>query len=152
GSGVAVGGGIACVVEKAGTGAWEMARVGGDGAGDVGVYSGGASLGQGGGTIFAPICAEVLNVSIVDVPGVHGDTAPVPHGGGAFASRGTVVGGNAVLLAARTLREKVLNRAAGLLEVSRDDLVMEGGRVTVRGVPARALTFRDLADASYPTR
>ena len=152
GRGVAVGVGIACVVEKAGTGPWEMARVEVDASGHVVAYSGVASLGQGVETVFAQICAEVLNVSVDDVTVVHGDTALVPYGGGAFASRGTVVGGNAVLLAARTLRDKLLDRAAGLLEVSRDDLVLEGRRVAVRGVPARALTFRDLADASTPTR
>jgi aerobic carbon-monoxide dehydrogenase large subunit len=63
-----------------------------------------------------------------------------------------VVGGNAVFLAARTLRDKLLDRAAGLLEAPRDDLLLEGRRITVRGVPARALTFRDLAAASAPTR
>ncbi len=152
GRGEAVGIGIACVVEKAGLGPWEMARVEIDGSGHVVVYTGTASLGQGVETVFAQICAEVLNLSIDDVTVVHGDTALVPYGGGAFASRGTVVGGNAVLLAARALRDKVLDRAAGLLEAPRDDLVLEGRRVAVRGVPARALTFRDLAAASAPTR
>jgi aerobic carbon-monoxide dehydrogenase large subunit len=148
----AVGIGIGCVVEKAGLGPWEMARVEVDGSGHVVVYTGTASLGQGVETVFAQICAEVLNLSIDDVTVLHGDTALVPYGGGAFASRGTVVGGNAVLLAARALRDKLLDRAASLLEAPRGDLVLEGRRVTVRGVPARVLTFRDLAAASAPTR
>jgi carbon-monoxide dehydrogenase large subunit len=144
--------GLACVLEKSGLGPWEMARVEIDGAGGVAVYSGLASLGQGVETVLAQICADVLNLAVDDVTVVHGDTALVPYGGGAFASRGAVVGGSAVLLAAQAVREKLLDCAARLLEAPRGDLVLERRRVAVAGVPARALTFKDLAAAAAPTR
>ncbi len=144
--------GVACVLEKAGLGPWEMARVEIDGSGYVAVYSGGASLGQGLETSLAQICAEVLNLSADDVTVIHGDTALIPYGGGAFASRGAVMAGNAALVAAQAVREKILDCAARSLEVPREDLVLEHRRVSVRGVPARALTFKELAAAAAPTR
>jgi len=144
--------GIACVVEKAGLGPWEMARVEIDGTGHVAVYSGLASLGQGVETTLAQICAEVLNVSVDDVTVFHGDTATVPYGGGAFASRGAAVGGSAVLLASRAVKDKLLDCAARTLEAARGDLVVEGRRVAVRGAPARGRTFKELAAASGPTQ
>jgi aerobic carbon-monoxide dehydrogenase large subunit len=144
--------GIACVVEKAGLGPWEMARVEIDGSGHAVVYSGLASLGQGIETTLAQICAEELNLSVDDFTVVHGDTAAVPFGGGAFASRGAAVGGSAVLLASRATKDKIFDCAARRLEAAPGDLAMEGSRVFVRGVPSRGLTFKELAAASLPTQ
>lgn len=147
-----IGIGLACVVEKAGLGPWEMARVEIDSSGYAVVYSGVASLGQGLETALAQICADALTLSPDDITVIHGDTALVPYGGGAFASRGAAVGGSAVLIAARAVKDKLLDLAARLLEASRDDLVLDRGRVAVRGAPARTLTFKELAAASSPTR
>ncbi len=147
-----IGIGIGCVLEKAGLGPWEVARVEIDGSGHVVVYSGLTSLGQGIETTLAQICAEELSVSVDDVSVVHGDTAVVPFGGGTFASRGAAVGGSAVLLAARAVKDKLLDCAARNLEASRGDLVVDGRRVFVRGVPSRGLTFSELAATSAPTQ
>jgi CO/xanthine dehydrogenase Mo-binding subunit len=146
-----IGIGVACVLEKSGLGPWEMARVEIDASGSVVVYTGLASLGQGVETILAQICAEVLLVPLGEITVVHGDTDRIPYGNGAFASRGAVAGGGAVLLAARALKEKIIDCAARLHEVSPDDLVLGSGFISVRGVPWRSLTFRELAAASSPT-
>lgn len=144
--------GLACVVEKAGPGPWEMARVELDGGGRAVVYSGAASLGQGLETVLAQICAQELGLSIDDVAVVHGDTAVVPDGIGAWGSRATVVAGSAVLVATRELKERLLERAAGRLEAAREDLVIEDRRVWVRGAPWRSLTFKDLTVPSNRAR
>jgi aerobic carbon-monoxide dehydrogenase large subunit len=148
GRGRYVGVGLACVLEKAGLGPWETARVEIQPSGHTVVYTGLASLGQGVETVLAQICADELHLTPDDITVVHGDTAVIPDGVGAFASRGTTVGGTAVLLASRRLKAKLYDLAAGLLEVSRTDLVFERQRVSVRGAPARGLTFRDLAAAA----
>src|SRR3989442_3144983 len=142
-----VGIGVASIVEKSGLGPWETARVEIDRAGRLVVYSGVTSVGQGMETTLAQICAEELGQALDDITVVHGDTALVPEGVGAFASRGTVVGGTAVLFAARTVKEKLLDVAARRLEASPADLILTPGRVTVRGSPARSLTFADLVTA-----
>ena len=145
-----VGIGLGCFVEKAGLGPWETARVEVDESGQVVVYSGLASVGQGMETALAQICAQVLGIRFEDVTVVHGDTARVPFGVSGFASRGTVVGGCAVFEATRKVKARMLDLAGRLLEAGRDDLVVEGGRVFVLGVPGRALTFKDLARAAGP--
>ena len=140
-----VGIGLACLVEKAGPGPWETARVEVDVRGRVFVYSGATSLGQGIETVLAQICAQELALSIDDVTVIHGDTAMVPRGIGSWGSRATVVGGSAVLLASREVKDKLLDRAAQRLEAAPRDLIVERRQVRVRGVPGRALTFKELA-------
>jgi carbon-monoxide dehydrogenase large subunit len=144
--------GIAYVVEKSGLGPWESARVTVDPSGSVTVVSGVPSVGQGVETIFAQICADVLNVRYEDVTVRYGDTDQLPDGFGAFASRGTVMGGNAVVQAAERVREKVLAVAAHELEVHPRDLELRDGRVYVKGVPDRSLSLREVAKAATVTR
>ncbi len=143
-----IGVGVACFVEKAGPGPWELARVELNGHGRAVVYSGAASVGQGIETVLAQICAEELGLAFDDVTVIHGDTAVVPDGIGAWGSRATAVGGSAVLFAAREVKGKLLDLAAGHLEAARDDLVIENGRVWVRGSPKRNITFKELAAAT----
>jgi carbon-monoxide dehydrogenase large subunit len=142
--------GVASAVEKAGLGPWEYARVEVDATGHVVVYSGVTSVGQGIATALAQVTAEELDVAPDAVTVVHGDSAQVPFGVGAFASRGASVALPAALEAARKVRAKLLSVAAWLLEVHEGDLVLEGGAVHVRGVPDRAVSFRKLARAAVP--
>src|SRR5439155_26491003 len=97
-----VGIGVASSVEKSGLGPWETARVEIDRAGRLVVYSGVTSVGQGMETTLAQNCAEELGQGADDITVVHGSPALVQEGVGALASRGTVVGGNAAVFAART--------------------------------------------------
>jgi carbon-monoxide dehydrogenase large subunit len=148
--GRAVGIGVGCLVEKAGLGPWEYARVEVDATGHVVVYSGIASVGQGIETTLAQVCADELNVPAESITVVHGDSARVPFGVGGFASRGASVALPAALEAARKVRAKMFLIAAGLLEAAPGDLVLAGAAVHVRGVPDRRVTFRELARAAVP--
>src|SRR5499427_10188013 len=138
------------MVEKAGLGPWEYARVEIDATGHVVVYSGVASVGQGIETTLAQVCADQLNVAPESITVVHGDSARVPFGVGGFASRGASVALPAALEAARKVRAKMLRVASGLLEVATEDLMLDGGAVHVRGMPDRKATFRELARAAVP--
>ncbi|MBI2203294.1 MAG: xanthine dehydrogenase family protein molybdopterin-binding subunit [Candidatus Rokubacteria bacterium] len=145
-----VGIGIGCVVEKAGLGPWEYARAEVDATGHVVLYSGVASVGQGIETTLAQVAAAELGVSVDDITVVHGDSASVPYGVGGFASRGASVALPAALYAARKLRDKIVRVAAMLLEAAPEDLVIDGRRVAVRGMPDRSVAFRDVARAAIP--
>ncbi|HKY50483.1 MAG TPA: xanthine dehydrogenase family protein molybdopterin-binding subunit, partial [Candidatus Limnocylindria bacterium] len=145
-----VGLGVACLVEKAGLGPYEYARVEVDATGHVVVYSGIASVGQGIETTLAQVVADELGVTPEAISVVHGDSARVPFGVGGFASRGAAVALPAALEASRKVRAKLVKLAARLLEAAPDDLVVERGAVHVRGVPDKALTFRELARRSVP--
>jgi aerobic carbon-monoxide dehydrogenase large subunit len=145
-----VGIGVGCLVEKAGLGPWEYARVEVDATGHVVVYSGIAAVGQGIDTTLAQVCADELNVSPESITVVHGDSARVPFGVGGFASRGAAVALPAAVMASIKVRDKMLRVAEGLLEAAAADLVLEDGAVHVRGVPDRKVTFRTLARAALP--
>src|SRR2546430_8808099 len=145
-----VGIGVGCVLEKAGLGPWEYARVEVDATGHVSVYSGVAAVGQGIATTLAQVAADELGVAPERITVVHGDSARVPFGVGGFASRGASVALPAAQEAARKVRAKILRVAATLLEAAVDDLVLGDGRVHVRGVPDRTVTFPELARAALP--
>ena len=145
-----VGIGVGCVLEKAGLGPWEYARVEVDATGHVVVYSGVAAVGQGIETTLAQVVADELGVAAEGITVVHGDSGQVPFGVGGFASRGAAVALPAALEAARKVRAKVVRVAAALLEAHVDDLVVADGAVHVRGMPNRAVAFRELARAAVP--
>lgn len=98
------------------------------------VHVGVGSVGQGVATVLAQIAAETLDVPFSRVAVHHHDTATTPEGFGTFASRTTVMAGNAVALAAHDLR----HRAAAALHVDADDLDLDAvrselSRLGVRG-------------------
>ncbi|HZN50521.1 MAG TPA: molybdopterin cofactor-binding domain-containing protein, partial [Methylomirabilota bacterium] len=88
---------------------------------------------------------DALSVPMDSVTVVPGDTTGVSHGVGAFASRVAVLASASAVRAAGEVRAKALAVAAGQLEAAPADLVLEEGRITVRGVPDRALTLGQIA-------
>jgi carbon-monoxide dehydrogenase large subunit len=104
--GETVGVGVAAGVELGAIGPFEDAWVHVDPDGTVVVRCGVASLGQGVETVLAQIAADELGVELERVVVRHHDTDEVASGFGSYASRSTVVAGNAVALAARALRER----------------------------------------------
>jgi carbon-monoxide dehydrogenase large subunit len=85
--------------------------------------------GQGSDTGIAQLIADTLGLPFEHVRLVAGDTAVTPVGGGTWASRGLVVGGEAALQAANALRERVLAIAAALLKISPERLELSGSSV-----------------------
>jgi putative selenate reductase molybdopterin-binding subunit len=83
------------------------------------MLSGGADLGTGLDTITAKAAAEILGLDMEDVEVISGDTDVTPFDKGAYASSGTYFSGNAALIAAQDLREKVLVRGRGGARASR---------------------------------
>jgi aerobic carbon-monoxide dehydrogenase large subunit len=147
-----VGTGVGYFLEKSGLGPYEEAAVEVDPTGSVRVLTGGASLGQGIETVLAQIAAEELEVPPEEIEVVHTDTDLLPDGVGSWASRSTVVGGSAVMLAAKATAEKALRVAAELLEASVDDLRLGESRVEVAGSPDRSLSLGEIAAACDPQR
>jgi CO/xanthine dehydrogenase Mo-binding subunit len=136
--------GLAAFIESTGVGS-EGARAELEEDGSVTVYVGSPSQGQGHATAFAQVAAERMGVPFEAVRIVSGDTGALPFGTGTFASRMGLYGGNAVSLAARDLRERILQLAAHCLEISPEDLELVDGRVRVKGVPERGMALDDLA-------
>ena len=116
-------------------------------SGRVSVYTGAMPMGQGIKTALAQICAEQFGIAPDTVSVIAGDTAVIPYGQGGFASRQTVTAGSAVHLAARKVRDKALEVAAHLLEVSVGDLELRNGRIEIAGAPGSGLTLHEVAEA-----
>jgi carbon-monoxide dehydrogenase large subunit len=114
--GETVGVGVAAGVELGAIGPFEDASVAVSPGGDVVVRAGVGSLGQGVETVLAQIAADELDVELERVSVHHHDTDDVASGFGSYASRSTVVAGNAVALAARVLRERAAAEGVSLAE------------------------------------
>ena len=128
---------------------WESARVRVEPTGKATVFSGASPHGQGQQTSFAQIVADGLGIGVDDVTVIHGDTDVVPYGVGTFGSRGTVVGGSAVVYARDKVRAKMAKFAAMELEAAEDDIEFEDGKVFVRSAPEKSAGFADVAMMAY---
>src|SRR5438445_286618 len=145
-----LGVGIGCYVEGTGVGSFEGARVRIDASGQLIIATGATGHGQGHETVFAQIAADLWGVTPDKVSLVEGDTASIPFGCGTFGSRSTVNVGSAIYGASARLKEKVVRLAAHILEANPDDLELGDGKVFIRGLPQRALSFSELARAAVP--
>jgi carbon-monoxide dehydrogenase large subunit len=141
--------GIACYVERAGTGLWEAAALAVAPDGRVVARMGSTPQGQGHETAFAQIAADALGVPPDRITVEHGDSAVVPRGMGTFGSRSITVGGSALWNAAQKVQEKATRIAAHLLEAAPTDLVRDVEGYAVRGAASRRVSFADVAAAAY---
>ena len=128
-----------------GGGLWESATVRFYATGKANVYVGTSPHGQGEETTFAQIVASELGVPVDDVELIHGDTDNTPMGWGTYGSRTTVVGGGAVALSARKIKDKAVTLAAHLLEAAEADIEFDDGKFFVRGAPDQSKTIQDIA-------
>lgn len=122
-AGEVVGLGVGLYIEPCGQG-WESANISLCRDGTVVAGTGSSAQGQGRETAFAQIVADALQVSPDRVSIVHGDTAEVPTGIGALASRSTAIGGGAMVRACDALREQIGQAAAEALQCSVEELVL----------------------------
>jgi carbon-monoxide dehydrogenase large subunit len=139
-----------CIEPSAvGMGAWatEQAVVRIDTSGMVEVMMGTGSHGHSLETTIPQVVAEHLGCALDDV--VLRQGGDTPYGPGTGGSRSAVIAGGAAQSAAVTLREKLVAIAAHQLEASPDDLEVADSVVSVRGTPAKALTFAALAATAY---
>ena len=162
GKGRLLGIGIACYTEYTGMGSDTYRRrgqtdvPGHEGAkvemaadGTVTCYPSFPSQGQGHATTTAQLVADELGVPLHKVVVRQPDTDVSPGGSGTFASRGAVTQRGAAAVAAATVRQKVLTIAGGLLEASPADLLLRDGRVSVRGMPDRAVSIEEVARVAH---
>ncbi len=126
---------------------YESAHMRFDPGGQVTVALGTHSHGQGQETVFAQVAAQELGVPIEDVTIVLGDTSKTPFGWGTWGSRSTVTGGGALVVACERMREKIKRVAAHLMEVGVKDVEMKDGWVSVKGVPNKRMSIKEIARA-----
>ena len=128
-----------------GGGLWESAIVRFHPSGKVNVMVGISPHGQGEETTFAQIVSSELGVDVDDVQITHGDTDQTPMGWGTYGSRGTAVGGGALMGAIKKIQEKAKILTAHLLEASVEDIDYADGKFFVKGSPDKFKTIQDVA-------
>jgi CO/xanthine dehydrogenase Mo-binding subunit len=146
-AGELVGAGVAIFVEKSGLGPFDDVRIAVKEDG-IEVVTGNASVGQGIETAMAQICADGLGVDYRDINVVHGQTNRIKRGMGAFASRVTVMCGEATRQAAAKLREAILSSAAELMQTEPDALAIRGREIVRADGTGPSMPLASLAGLS----
>ena len=103
--------------------------------------------GQGTPTALIQVIADEMGLDPDMVAVMSGDTLSTPHGGGAWASRGTALGAEAALRAARRLRRNILEIAASLLQSDASTLRVVNGEVC-NDAGLFQMTVADIAGAA----
>ena len=115
-----------------------------DEEGKVEIWSGESDLGQGATSVMAYIASEVLGIPVDRFKVPPTDTGYMPFGMGAFASRITLIGGNAIKLAAEDARKNLLDAAAEIMEIPADELEIVEGEVQAKALPQRKMAVGEV--------
>jgi len=138
----------------AGVGLYESAQVRFNPTGNVVVYTGSHSHGQGHETTFAQLVSDRLGVPIDHIDVVHGDTAKIPFAMGTYGSRSLSVGGSAISKAMDKIIAKGKRIAAHTLEAAVEDIEFADGNFTVAGTDKQmgiaAVAFSAYVPHNYP--
>jgi carbon-monoxide dehydrogenase large subunit len=130
-------------------GGWESATIRMEPDCKVTVLTGVSPHGQGQETTFAQMVADEFGIDIDDVTVVHGDTAMVQYGIGTFGSRGTTVGGPALMMAVGKLQDKMKKIASTMMEVPPDKLTFTNRTVALASDPSKSIPLQQVVDAAY---
>jgi len=113
------------------------------GDGSVVVLAGTSDMGQGARTVFAQIAAMELGAPLDWVTVVMGDTAIVPYDQQTSASRSTVLMGNSVLQACRSIQAQLRTMAARLHGLEESQVTVDRGVVRL---PNRELSILEVLE------
>ena len=153
--------GLACYIEAcglapsqlaiqlgAGVGLYESGEVRMNPTGNVTVFTGSHSHGQGHETTFAQVVSDRLGLPFEDVEVVHGDTGRVEFGLGTYGSRSLAVGGSALVAASEKIISKGRKIAAHMMDADEADVDFEAGTYSVRD-SNQTLSIQEVAFAAY---
>ncbi len=131
-----------------GVGLWESAQVRFNPTGNVQVFTGTHSHGQGHETTFAQLVCDQLGVPFENIEVIHGDTAKTQFGMGTYGSRSLAVGGVAIAKACDKLIAKGKKIAAHAMEAAEGDIEFADGNYTVAGTD-KAMSIAEVAFNAY---
>jgi CO/xanthine dehydrogenase Mo-binding subunit len=112
--------------------------------GTANILSSTVEMGQGSETTLGQIVAEELGISVEQIHIVQPDTDVTPYDTITAGSRSTYHMGNAVRAAAGKIKKELCEIVGSKLEVAVDDLAVRNGRIFVRGMEERGMTFGEI--------
>jgi carbon-monoxide dehydrogenase large subunit len=130
-------------------GGWEWGCVRMEISAKVTVITGVSPHGQGQETTFAQIVADRLGVPIEDVVVLHGDTNVSHYGRDTYGSRGTAVGGSAIVMCIDKIVAKAKKLAAHQFETTTDHVEFANGTFSAPGVTNRQIGWAEMAGEAY---
>jgi CO/xanthine dehydrogenase Mo-binding subunit len=108
-------------------------------------------IGQGGITAYAQIAAEALHCDLDDVYIASADSQLAPDTGTSSASMALVRGGNAILATAPKMVDIILDSAARILRVTREELAIDNSAVISRRNKRNSVSFAEVARYLHST-
>jgi len=88
-------------------------------------------------------------VPIEDIVVLHGDTSIAPYGRDTYGSRGTAVGGTAIVMCIDKVIAKAKQLAAHLLETTADKVTFQDGVFAAPAVTRREIKWGEMAGEAY---
>ncbi|HEX7928259.1 MAG TPA: molybdopterin cofactor-binding domain-containing protein, partial [bacterium] len=79
----------------------------------------------------------------------HSDTATTPYGNGTYGSRGMAVGGGALAMSVKKVKDKAKRYAGYMLDAKPENIDYVGGELLVKGDPNRKVTIQQVAGMAY---
>ncbi|MDE0148482.1 MAG: xanthine dehydrogenase family protein molybdopterin-binding subunit [Rhodospirillaceae bacterium] len=118
--------------------------------GSVVLNTGAVDIGQGSDTVLTQMCASALKVPVDRVAIASPDTDGSPYNWGTTASRITYTTGRSVVAAADKVAEQIKRHASEIFECAVEDLELrDGGRVGIKGVPDKELSFFEVSGRAH---
>ncbi|HHE38013.1 MAG TPA: aldehyde oxidase, partial [Candidatus Cloacimonetes bacterium] len=118
--------------------------------GSVIVFTGVNENGQGLRTSMCQITSEILGIKLDKITFLEPQTSTISDGGPTVASRGTLVGGNAVIDAASTVKKRIFRIIKEDLKVSDiEETEWKNGKIYSRKSKDRFIEFSKAAEKSY---
>ncbi len=108
--------------------------------------TGAVDNGQGSDTVLVQMCAQALGLRVDQISFATADTDASPYNWGTSASRVTYMVGRAVVGAADDVVKQLKKHAGEMMECAVEDLELRpGGRIGVKGVPAKEVPFAHIS-------
>ena len=121
-----------------------VSRIEANRRGEFTVYLGCGDVGQGSTTVMAQIAAEVLGCNLERFHFVIGDTDLCLDSGPSLASRLTYVVGRSVQIAAQNLKDLLHENAASIIEIAKEDLILDHGCFYPPKAPHRKVSIGEV--------
>jgi CO/xanthine dehydrogenase Mo-binding subunit len=136
--------GVGVIIKGMATPTTSTATVKLNGDGSLNVLTSSVEMGQGLKTALAQIAATEVGLPVERVRVSEPDTAFTPFDLMTAASRSTFCMGTAIREAIKDIREQLVEAAAAQLEAAKEDLLLQDGKIMVRGSAGKSVSYVDV--------